>query len=122
MKLTSQNVENLFKQCLSEKGTLIEGIIVQAKLDVSKHIEDITSLLSQLPDEYYESKGKGWSFYNAHIAKDGNEWSGMASTTEKLIVLGIAAHKIKYISSPKLWLTLPGEIPYFVILDKEKSA
>ena len=118
MKLTHKNVEDLFKECLSETGILIEGINVQARLNISGHEEDIMSLLLQLPEEFYESKDKGSSFYNANLTKNGEEWTGMQSTTEKLIVLGIAANKAKFFIPGKRWIQLPGDMPYFVIFDK----
>ena len=121
MKLNHQNVENLFKECLSETGILIRGINVSAKLNILGHEEDIMSLLLQLPEEFYLSSGKGSSFYNAYVAKDGEEWTGMQTTTEKLVVLGIAIGKTKFFIPDKKWISLPGEMPYFVIYDENKT-
>jgi hypothetical protein len=121
MKLLSQNVEKLFKDCLSENGTLVEGVIVKAKLNITGHEEDIMSLLLQLPENFYQSKGGGWSFLCANETKDGTEWTGLHTIIEKLIVLGIAAGKAKYLLPRNLWQALPGEMPYFVILDKPEE-
>ena len=120
MNLTAQNVEYIFKKCLCESGTLVKGIIVEAKLNVSGYEDDIMSFLLQLHENFYQSKGGGWSFHSANLTKDGIEWTGLQALTEKLIILGIAIGKVKYLPSKNLWQNLPGEMPYLVILDQPK--
>jgi len=138
MQLTAENVENLFKKCLSANGKLIEGQIVQAKLDTSLYEKDIHSLLLQLPEEFYSDKGRGWSFSNANVKKDNVEWKNSLSewennyvtdwenhhrmewtksyvTVEKLILLGISIGKAKYLKLDGDWQNLPGEMPYIIV-------
>jgi hypothetical protein len=141
MKLTAENVDNLFKQCLCESGNTFHGKIVHAKLNTEGREEIIHSLLIQLPEEFHESKGKGWNFSSANIKKENIvyknpnsmkwenlytldwdksstlEWTTSPVLVEKLILLGIAAKKAKYITLKGLWQNLPGEMPYIVVLD-----
>ena len=119
MELTSHNVEELFHNCLSEQGIFLKGTIVEAKIDISGHEGDIISLLLQLPEEFFESKGKGSSFHNANITKFNKEWTTTPVIVEKLLLLGIATKQVKRLPSANMWRSLPGEPPYFVILDKE---
>jgi hypothetical protein len=117
MELTSQNVEKLFNSCLSKAGIFIEGKLVSARLDIKGHEQEIISLLLQLPEDFYASKGKGWSFHQANTTKSGIEWTSTYTIIEKLVLLGIVGGVVKYLPSKNFWQSLPGEMPYFVILD-----
>ena len=77
----------------------------------------IISFLKQLPDEFQLSKGGGWSFLNACIDKEGNQW-GEHKHIEWLIALPNALDLIHFSLPKEMWVLLPGKMPYFVIHDE----
>ncbi len=79
-KLTAKNVENIFINCCSSgfnndsiagKGVLSRYFFNRKKINAAKNI--IVSFLKQLPDEFQQSKGGGWSFLNAYVDKNNNQ-------------------------------------------------
>ena len=126
MKLSAANVDMVFKDCLFESEELIlDPIIVQAitttfgldKVKVKKHTDDITLMLSQLPDAFKSSGGGGMSFLNACENSDGEQWTGMHQVMEQLFALGLACEKVKLLMPREYWPALPGGMPYYVVLD-----
>jgi len=117
MQLTSENVETTFVACLRDSGTIIDGLITRAYMDAEGQVENITALLSQLPDNFQKSKGGGWSFTQACVDKDGNQWTDFHVMMEKLVMLGIAADLIEFQFPRKMWSDLPGGVPYFCVKD-----
>lgn len=126
MELTSENVNKIFMDCLFEedkeenkkKAIMIEGLVAKFGLNpdaVKKHKKDIYSMLKQLPKNFQENGGGGWSFLNACNRKDGTQWTGLHSTMEQLVVLGIASGYVKYTLPRKMWEILPGGVPYFCV-------
>lgn len=113
MKLTEQNVETLFAKCLKDRGELVEGIVGSAALDVAGVEDDIAAMLSALPDEFQAGGASGgWSFLNACMTKDGEQWTGLHQTMDKLFMLGIAAGKARWLLPREMWSALPGGMPY----------
>jgi hypothetical protein len=121
MKLTSENVETIFMDCLFEdkidENNIIHvnGIVAKFglnKIKVEKHKDDIYDMLKQLPKEFQI----GWSFLNACMDKDGNQWTGLHRIMEQLFVLGIAAGKAKFMMPKELWMAFPGGMPYLGVL------
>jgi len=125
MKLTSENVEKIFTDCLFRNGEntdntkYINGIINSFgfHLDrVKKHENDIYSMLKQLPENFQKDTGGGWSFLNACNNKDGEQWTGFHRIMEKLFVIGMACDKVQCLLPQSLWKALPGSMPYYVVL------
>lgn len=123
-KLTAKNVENIFINCYSSgfnkdsiagKGTLSQYFFNRKKINAVKNI--IVSFLKQLPDEFQQSKGGGWSFLNACVDKEGNQW-GEHKNIEQLIALGNALDLITFPIPKEIWNILPGGAPYFVVKDE----
>lgn len=134
MKLTAENVHTTIKACLPktisdsdrqklEKGgkvdgiTLIKGVVggfafVTSTLEAKR--EDIKSMLKELPDEFMKSKGGGWSFLNACMTKDGEQW-GEQTTVEELVCLGLGLKLVDFVMPREMWAMLPGGMPYFVV-------
>jgi len=128
MKLTSENVETIFGDCLFEtvkeavNGVIIvEGLICKFGFNPSKIKEyenNICEMLNELPLEFREENG-GMTFLNGYINKNKIQWGGQASL-DKLLCLGNAIGKVKCLTtSPEIWSLLPGGAPYYVIT-KEK--
>lgn len=137
MKLSADNVAMVFAKCLASKKDMgnqenmimITGVLPNMHIGFNKkalqeHDDDITSLLDHLPSEFKKSGGGGWSFVNACVDKDGNQW-GEQSTVNQLLMLGLATGKARYTLPREMWSMLPGGVPYFVVDDvgeQEKEA
>ena len=124
MELTAENVDRVFTECLfkedEDHSTYVEAEGIVNKMGfhperVKTHAEEISSMLDQLPDQFHEKTGGGWSFLNACNRKDGVQW-GEHRNMEQLITLGIAIKKVRYCMPREMWVAFPGGMPYFVIL------
>ena len=133
MELTTKNVETVFKDCLYTeeeitfeppnskvpKGcVIVEGIVNTFGFHperLASHKEDIRSMLADLPTEFRENSGGGWSFLNACIRQhDGEQW-GEHRNMEQLFCLGIGLGMAKWLLPRNMWNVLPGEMPYVSI-------
>ena len=123
--LTPPIVESVFRSCLFKDGEstdnhiVAEGIVQTVGFHPGR-IEDyrpaIHGLLAELPDNFKTSGGGGNSFLNACIDKHGNQWTGMHQTVEQLVLLGIAIDEVEFCLPRDMWRTLPGSMPYFMII------
>lgn len=125
-KLTSQKVESIFLNSLFKEGedtsnyVKAEGITLSVGFNperLDSYKPEIEAMLGELPEEFMESKGAGWSFLNACNDRNGNQWSGQHQTMEQLVLLGIAIGKVRFQLPKEMWKVLPGGMPYFVVLD-----
>jgi hypothetical protein len=125
MKLTSENVEKVFFDCLFKKGEntnehiKAEGLTQTVGFHperLSGHKEDVLTMLQELPDEFQQSKGGGWSFLNACNDKNGRQWSDLHQRMEQLFQLGIALKLAKWQMPREMWSLFPGGMPYITVL------
>jgi len=127
MKLTSKNVSEIFEDCMFREDELVdghpeppmievEGILAKFGLHkgrIEAHTPEIVDLLTQLPPQFRESTGGGWTFLNACHTAEGEQW-GEHRNMEQLFVLGIAAGKARWCMPKDMWKVLPGGMPYVV--------
>lgn len=122
-KLTAENVEKVFNECLFKDGEptdnhkVGEGIRINIGFhpDRLKSAEPaIEEMLGCLHDNFRKSIGGGWSFLQMCEDKDGNQWADH-QTMEKLVCLGTATGKMSFMLPRAFWMTLPGGMPYLVI-------
>lgn len=123
-KLTCENVEKIFRDCLfnegedTSKAVMVNGIVHEFGFHPERlagHRTEIGELLTELPDEFHISRGGGWTFLNACMDREGNQW-GEHMNMEQLLVLGIATKQARFLMDDrKLWKALPGGMPYFSI-------
>jgi len=126
MKLTADNVEKIFMDCLFTKdedpsaAVKVEGIVSNFGFHpdrLKSHEEDIYSMLKELPKEFQKDGGDGgWSFLNACNDKDGGQWTGLHQKMEQLFVLGIAIGKARWCMPKNMWKMFPGGMPYVTVL------
>lgn len=123
-KLSAANVHDTMIKCLfgptekTDGAVIVQGIYLKIGLDpvrLEKHRADISEMLSQLPAMFMENSGGGWSFVNAVVNNQGEQWADAHSTVEELLVLGLAIGKIAYNAPRALWTSLPGGMPYFYV-------
>jgi len=124
MKLTASNVESVFADCLfrdhedKSNAKLIECVLHKFGFHpdrLESHRQDVRNMLADLPNEFHSSGGGGWSFLNACMDKDGNQW-GEHHSIEKLLALGIALNDAKILIARERWNLFPGGMPYFSVL------
>jgi len=125
-KLDAKRVRDILVNCLfkedPEPGTQyipVIGITVNLGFRVDRINEysgEIKELLNELPDGFKESSGGGWSFLQAYVDKDDNQW-GDHKNMEELMMLGVASGWAGYLLPKDLWCALPGSVPYFAVFD-----
>lgn len=121
--LNAERVEQLFDLCKSNGiqvtgGKVVEGIMRKVHFDTAKlaeHKKEIGDMLADLPEQFQEKGGGGWSFLNACQTKEGERWTGMHVTMDKLVMLGIATGQAKFLLDRDLWAAFPGGMPYFAV-------
>lgn len=123
-KLTSDAVHALWLECCFKEGEarddaiVIDGIVKLFWFQPSRIAENtrtIAELLAQLPPQFHANTGGGWSFLNACLDRNGNQW-GEHRDMEALFCLGIAAGKARWQFPRDMWGVLPGGMPYVVVL------
>jgi hypothetical protein len=131
MQLTSENTHSIFMECLFTDNEVeggmpehfieAEGVMVHVGFHpgrIEEHTQDITDMLLQLPKEFMQSMGGGWTFLNACNDNQGNQWTGEQQTMDELVCLGLAIKKVQFQLPRSIWQALPGGMPYFSVLDK----
>ena len=126
--IDSTELDKAFKDCffkpeeiINEKppgdAVIVEGIRAKfgfhpARLKAKR--SQVIEWLKALPGEFHKGSGDGWSFLNACIDKNGQQW-GEQISVEQLMCLGIGLGLVKYLLPRDMWQALPGSMPYFVI-------
>jgi len=133
-KLNSDRVTKIFMDCLfqeeenKDNPVIAEGVVSTVwfhPIRLESYIDEIEEMLNELPEEFHEKTGGGWTFLNACNDKHGNQWTGVHKIMEQLFQLGIGIGKVECLTItviPRyLWVFLPGEVPYYTILLERKS-
>lgn len=116
MKLTSDAVEELTKECQGE-DLPVDGLVHRFLFDKAKIEQNkpkIMELLADLPDNFRTTGGGGWSFLNGCQDRNGDQWTGLHLQVEKLVCLGIAAGAADWLMK-ELAPAMPGGMPYFCV-------
>ena len=122
--LNAGQVNAVFMDCLfrdgedTSKHVKAEGIVRNIRFHTERlesHKAEIVAMLDELPEQFQEKSGGGWSFLNACNDKHGNQWTGLHQTMEQLFQLGIGIGKVKSLLPREMWNALPGGMPYYVI-------
>jgi hypothetical protein len=126
MELTSENVHDIFLNCLFEDDephdqyVKAEGVMINVGFHperLESHRGDIESMLDYLHANF--SVGGGWSFLNACNRADGTQWTGLHSVVDELVCLGLAIKHVSYVAPREMWPILPGGMPYFVVRKRQ---
>lgn len=125
MKLTAQNVEDVFLACLykdgedTSKAITVEGVMMKVGFNperLEKNREQIINLLSQCHDDFFEDgPAKGMTFLNFCQDRDNELWTGVHAVCDNLICLGLAIKKVVILLPRAFWGALPGGMPYLAI-------
>jgi hypothetical protein len=127
-RLAANRVITVFMDCLYRDGedtsdhVRVEGIMTNVGFHPGRlkaHAPEIMDMLMQLPEQFRQSSGGGWTFLNACNDRHGTQWADLHRTMEQLVLLGIGIGKVKFQMPRDMWDMFPGGMPYFMILDKE---
>ena len=124
MQLTAQQVEKVFYSCLfkddepQERAVVVNGIVNTYgfhpdRLEQNRTV--ISDLLAELPDQFKEASGGGYSFLGACKDKNGRQWTGLHRTMEMLFTLGLGLGLVKCLMPREMWDILPGGMPYYAV-------
>jgi len=131
---SATKVDAIFRDCLFKDEEIIDGkpivepVCVRGIINhygfhperLKNHHDEIVSELSTLPDTFKKSTessgGGGWSFLNACMDTNGNQW-GEHINIEQLVCLGMGIDKVEWCLSREYWSVFPCGMPYFVIKD-----
>lgn len=125
MKLTSENVHNVFMDCLfktdepTEAQVKAEGILLRVGFNPDRlhdHKQDIRDMLQDLPEDFQTGKGGGMSFLNMCMDKNKDQWTGMHNTQDELVTLGLATKQLNFLIPRNMWSAFPGGMPYIAVL------
>jgi hypothetical protein len=122
-KLNSKRVDQILTECLFREGedtsnALVgKGVITDFGFHperIEQHRSEVAEMLAELPDQFHEDKGGGWSFLNACMDREGNQW-GEHISIEGLLALGSALGMAKTLMPKEMWGIFPGGMPYFSV-------
>ena len=113
--LNAERVQNIVRDCLfrpdelDEHGlpkisaTMVSGFTKNFNFSTHRihlNFKIIKEMLDELPDQFKESGGGGgWSILDIGNDKHGRIWTRLRSAMEELVILGIAAGLVKFIST-----------------------
>lgn len=107
-----------------EDAVVVDGVMSMFGFHperLESHRAEVREMLETLRDEFWLSKGGGWSFLNLCEDRDGNLW-GQHRDCEALCVLAIGLGLGSFPLPREIWPVLPGSVPYFVFEDVEMPA
>lgn len=129
IKLTSQNVYNIFSNCLFKDEEVVNNtpiydfVVADGILNTfvfhAKRLEQsdekIGELIKQLPDF-----NEPLSFLSLCVDKEGSQW-GEHINMEQLVTLGVACGYLEYPFPKDMWSILPGGMPFIAGTDRLKE-
>ena len=123
--LNAVNVDNVMVDCImgnsrnsDGESITVEGIVSKYALSKSaleRNKDAIIDMLSDLPAEFHQEWGGGWSFLNACRTRSGEQWTGFHVEMEKLFVLGLGIEMVVCCLDREFWSSLPGGVPYYMV-------
>jgi hypothetical protein len=126
MKLTIQNVGLLASECRAPQdmpesqvievvGARYRGRFNPVKL--REHQATIAEVVGQLPRQFHQDGGGGYSMLMACMRQDGEQWCDTQTAPDILACLAIAAGTAQWALPRELfeWSRLPGGMPYLVV-------
>jgi len=125
-----EEVDRVFVDCLFREEEVKDGkpVVEPVKAEgivsaygfhperLNGHAAKIIGWLHELPAGFHEKTSGGWTFLNACSDITGEQWTGLQMRVEQLMCLGIAIGRVKYVLPREMWKSLPGGMPYFVVL------
>lgn len=98
------------------KAVLVEGIVTKVGFDPARleaNREKVVEILNEMPEQFHEHMGGGWTFLNLAQDKNGVLW-GQHQNMEQLVLMAMGLKLADYLMPRELWSALPGGMPYVV--------
>ena len=128
MKIDASEVEKTLRDCLFLDSELVDGKVPEGAVIVDgimnewgfnparleNHREQVKTWLAALPPQFRRSSGGGWSFLNACMTDEDEQW-GEHPDMDNLFSLGIGLGLVKCSMPRDLWHILPGGMPYYTV-------
>lgn len=83
--------------------------------EAEAHRDEIVAMLQELPEQFMDNGGGGWSFLNLCTDKNGRLWTGLQSNCEELIALAASLGLADWLMPREVWSAFPGAVPYVVV-------
>ena len=102
----------------TSEAVIVEGIVNNFGFDpkgLERNKTAIIEMLNQLPNEFKEEGGGGWSFLNACNNAEGQQWADEHRVMEQLFTMGLGIGKVTCPLPRELWSKFPGGTPYYMI-------
>ena len=122
-RLDPEEVNSVFGDCLAEddldtiESDMVIAPVLFGRVNIERNHDLIRRMLMELPEQFRQSGGGGWSFLNACDDRHGTQWTGLHQRMGMLFALGQAAGLVKSLLPRDMWDALPGGMPYYIILD-----
>ena len=122
-KLTANRVDTAFRDCLFADGedrtdfVKAEGVVHTFGFHPGRlkaHESEVREMLEELPEQFMADGRGGWSFLNAPMDKNGDQWGEQVSA-EQLLCMGIGLGLVRCQLPREMWSALPGGVPYYVV-------
>ncbi len=120
-KLTADRVFKVFQDCLFKDGedftnhVKAEGITFNVGFHPERLWNNMIEISEMLDEIHQDFHSEGQSFLNFCMHKDGGIWTGLQTTMQELLLLGIGIGRIEYTFPRRSWVMLPGIMPYLTI-------
>lgn len=119
--INAERISEIITACLfqndedTSSAVKVQGIVRNFGFHpgrLEEHKTEIAEILRQLPEGFHND---GWTFLNACIDREGNQW-GEHSNVEELFALGQAIGVVQCSLPREMWHMLPGGMPYYNII------
>lgn len=129
MLISAERIHEIFHDCLFREGEPHEvflparGLTMNVGLHPQRtesYADEIHSILLNLPDEFQEKSGGGYTFMNMVLDKDGNHCMEQM-TAQELLMLGLATGWACTPMPRELWAVLPGGVPYIMVYENRQT-
>ena len=119
-ELSSENLMTIFNRCYSKISTeetiTIDGVFhsyIFEKEKINSERKYIEMLLSKVS----QTLNVGCPFLKLNTTYTGSIWTNNTEEIEKLLVLGIAINKIRFLKPRDRWKSFPNGIPFIIMVN-----
>lgn len=129
--LTVDAVMEIWNACVAAPGdpeddqVRIDGASMDGRFSRTRllnHRMRLRTMLVELPDNFLQSGGGGWTMLNGCVDRHQRFWTSDQRTVDRLVILGIGAGVANWTLERNLWDLLPSGMPYFQVLDGPKRS
>lgn len=87
---------------------------------LKEYEKEILAMLDQLPLEFHQGAGGGWSFLNMCVDRAARQWTDSHETVDMLVALGIGISAVSFtLPERDVWCMFPGGMPYITVNTKK---